>query len=136
MSDLSAVTYIHLVEAVEEPRTYPAGEAVTQGQVVSINSSGKVVKARATTGPVLPKGIALTTAGAANLPVAVLRDGIVDVGNILSGLAYGALLYASDTAGVIADGSVNSLAAIGDVTPSFGGGATADKLLRIKMDAR
>ena len=135
MADLTAVTYIHLVEAVEQVRTYPAGEAITQGQVVSFNSTGKVVKARATTGPILSKGIALTTAGAANLPVAVLRDGIVDVGNILGGLAFGAFAYASDTAGVLEDGSVNSLAAIGEVIPAWGA-TTGDKLLRIKMGAR
>jgi hypothetical protein len=135
MADLSAVTYIHLIEAVEEPRTLPAGEAITQGMVIGFDSAGKVVKANANTTQVLPKGIALTSAGAANMPVSILRDGTVDIGNIMTGVAYGALIYASD-AGILSSTIVNSVAAIGSVEPAWGGGATADKVLRIYCGAR
>jgi hypothetical protein len=135
MSDITAVSTIRLVEAVEEPRTIPAAEAIAVGAVIGINSDGKAVNARATTGPILPHGMALNAAAAAGMPVSIIRDGLVDVGNILTGLAYGALVYASDTAGRLADGSVNSLAAIAEVVPVFSS-SVADKLLRVKFIAR
>jgi hypothetical protein len=135
MSDLTAISTIRLVEAYEEPRTVPAAEAIAVGAVLGINTGGAVVAARATTGPIYPKGMALN-ASLIYGHVDVVRDALLDVGNILGGLAYGALVYASDTAGVLSDAAVNSLAAIGEVVPAHGVITTYDKLLRLKMGAR
>jgi hypothetical protein len=135
MSDLTQISTIRLVEAYEEPRTVPAAEAIDVGDVVSYNSGGALVAARATTGPILPKGMALN-ASLIYGHVDVVRDALLDVGNILGGLAFGALVYTSDTAGLLSDASVNSLAAIGEVVPAHGVITTYDKLLRLKIGAR
>jgi hypothetical protein len=134
MADLAAITSFRVVEATEQPRSIPCAVDITLGQVIGIGSTGKAVVARATTGPVLPKGFALSSAVAPS-PTSILRSGVVDVGNILGGLAFGALVYASDTPGLLADAPVGGLAAIGDVIPAWAG-AVACKLLHVHMGAR
>ena len=135
MSDQTQISTIRLVEAFEQVRTYPAAEAIDVGDVVGINSGGAVVAARASTGPILPKGIALNAAVIYG-HVDVVRNALLDVGNVLGGLAYGALVYASDTAGLLDDSNTGSLAAIGEVVPAPGVVTTYDKLLRLKIGAR
>ena len=62
--------------------------------------------------------------------VTVVRQGLVDIGDALAGMNYGALVYLSDTDGTLAD-------ATGDHEGCRPGGAsawgntTADKLLRV-----
>ena len=85
-----------------------AAEALTAGDLCYLDTNGKATKATAAqAGTVVDVGLVLTTRGAGSA-VSVLKRGHV-AGFALSGLAYGAKVYASDTAGQIADanGTVN-----------------------------
>ncbi len=97
---------------------YPAIAAValTAGQLVYLNTSGKYALALATAAPTLKlMGVALSTV-AAGQPVSILKKGHL-AGYTLSALAYGALIYASDTAGAAdtAAGTVSRI--IASVSP-------------------
>lgn len=121
----------------QDNHIYPlvAGENIEAGQLVCINSSGKAVKADAG---------ALATARAAGFAthyansgagVSVLRRGMLK-GFTLTGLAYNALVYASDTAGAVADAP----GAIGTFTKVVASvwalsGPTAEKVLMVDIDA-
>lgn len=133
MADLAAVTPTDVrVVKVIDLVSGPAGEAINAGQLVGYNAAtGLWVKADADA-PIVCKGIAITTANAANIAIDVLKIGIVDVGSVLDGLNYGASIYPSGTAGLMADAAVGGQPAIGDVVPSFGT-TTPDKLLRVKL---
>ncbi len=86
-----------------EIRTYIAAAAISAGQAVYINSSGKVdlADADASSSTEHFRGIALETVGAGQ-PVSILRRGEV-YGFDLSGVAFDAQVYVSDTAGSLAD---------------------------------
>lgn len=131
--DLAAVTAarVALVQSISQ-FTAPAGVVITAGQVVGLDSSGYLALARATTGPVIGRGIALNGASLAGIAVTVLRKGIVDLGDIFSGLAYSDDVFYSDTAGVLADTVVSARPAVGYVTPGYGS-TTPDKLLYVDM---
>lgn len=93
-------------------RTRIAAEALTAGQNVYVNSNGKVAKANAgAAGTAKMRGIALETVGAGQA-VSVLIEGEAS-GYDLSGLAYDAVVYLSDTAGAFdtAAGTVSVIAA-------------------------
>lgn len=137
MADLSVTaTDVALVESPRYPRTHPAGAAVDAGAPVYLDTSGYVREADANSGTAEardPIGLAVTSAAAANLPVTVAGpDALVDVGpNALGDLAFGATVYLSDTAGLLADADATGSAAVmGTVVPAYGA-TTADKLLRI-----
>lgn len=133
MADFDAPTAA-VVKAVQviEQFTAPAGEALNAGAAVGIDSNGLVVKADADTGPIYTKGIAIKNANQANMPVTVVRKGLLDLGNIFTAAAIGASVYSSGTAGRLADGAVGGLAAIGEVVPAWGY-TTVDKLLRVDL---
>ncbi len=85
-----------------------AAEALTAGDLCYLDTNGKASKANAgAAGTVIDVGLVLTTRGAGSA-VSVLKRGFV-AGVAVSGLAFGAKVYASDTAGQIADanGTVN-----------------------------
>lgn len=95
-----------------------AGVAVTQGQAVYQNTSGKAAVADANAGSGAEKfyGLALRTRGIGQ-GLSVLKEGHV-YGFDLSGLAYGALVYLSDTAGKLADTpSTTNSVPVGMVVP-------------------
>lgn len=135
MTDLSiTASAVALVESPRQPRTFPAGVAITAGMVVRLNSSGAVVGAdggAAGTTDII--GVAVT-GGAIGQGITVAQaDAIIDVGNALSALAIGALVYVSDTGtnvGVMGDVAGTSSRTVGRVIPAFGA-TTADKLIRI-----
>lgn len=90
--------------------------ALTRGQATYLNSSGKAALAIATAaGTVKTGGIALETAGTRQ-GVSILKKGKV-AGFAVSGLAYGALIYSSDTAGSLADAAGTSSQVVGKVVP-------------------
>jgi hypothetical protein len=102
-----------------------AGVAVTAGQVIRQNSSGKAALADANAGSGAEKaiGLALKTKGAGQ-GVSYLQQGRV-YGFDLSGLAYGALVYLSDTAGALADiPSTTNSVPVGRVVPLSDSDAT------------
>lgn len=132
MADLAAVTAtdVAAVEVIEQ-FTVPAAEAIDAGEVVGIDADGKAVLADADA-VIMPKGIAIKSANVAGMTITAVRRGLVDVGDVLDGLAFGDSLYVSDTPGLLADAAVGGLAAIGEVVPGWGA-TTADKLLRVAL---
>jgi hypothetical protein len=136
MADLTkpTVSAVSVVQVIEQ-HTLPVepGTTIEAGQLVGINSSGRLVLADADTGPVLTKGIALTSSAKTGGVVTFLQKGLVDVGNILSGLAFLASVYSSGTAGLMADAAVGGLAAVAEVVPVWGASSAADRLLRFDL---
>lgn len=134
MADLTiTATAVAVVESPRQLRTYPSGAAVDAGMPVYLDSAGKVQKsdANGSGNELRPIGLAVTSAVTAGLPVTVAGpDSIVDLGNALGGLAYEASVYASDTAGALADAAGSASVIVGTVVPAWGA-TTADKLLRI-----
>lgn len=64
--------------------------------------------------------------------ITVVREGLLDIGNALSGVAMGAAIYLSDTDGTLADDAGSTVDVIvGRCVPGWGS-LTADKLLLIK----
>lgn len=79
-----------------------AGVALNPGEIVYFNSSGKLVKTNAgAAGTAKCAGMVLKKA-AAGQAVSILKEGHVG-GVTVAGLAYAAKVYASDTAGELAD---------------------------------
>lgn len=127
-ADVAAVKIIHSFTA-------PAGEAIVAGNAVGLDASGNVVLADADTGPITCFGIATNSATLANLPVTVMTDGEMDLGDQLDGLAFGAMVFPSATAGKLGDTIVGAEPNIGYVIPSHATtNATADKLLRVHVN--
>lgn len=92
-----------------------AGEAITAGQAVYFNSSGKIIKSNAgAAGTAKFAGIALNTAGAGQAVSVLVRGHIA--GYTLSG-AYGSKAYLSDTAGALADAAGTVSVVAGSVVP-------------------
>jgi hypothetical protein len=99
--------------------------------VVRYDSSGRVVPAQADAeANSLWCGISVTEIGRNGQAVTVIREGLLDVGNILGDLAIGAPVYLSDTLGRLSDtaGTVNTI--VGRVVPAWGN-LTSDKLLMV-----
>lgn len=93
-----------------------AAVAIEAGQAVYINSNGKAALADASAANTLvTPGVALNKA-AAGQGVSVLKEGHV-AGYDLSGMAYGAKAYASDTAGALADAAGSTSLVMGSVVP-------------------
>jgi hypothetical protein len=126
------VTYCRPV-VIDEQFTGPAGEAITVGQYVRLNTTtGKVELGNASAlGEAADGGIALHAAAVAEA-VTVVRKGILDMGEALVGLAFNALVYLSDTDGTLADGTGTKTKVLGEVVPGWAN-TTADKLLRLNQ---
>ena len=138
MADLSiTAANVRVVESPQNLRTRKAGAAVDAGAPVYVDTDGKVQEAQAdgTAAERAVVGIAITSAAAANDNVSVAGPGsLVNVGNALSSVAFGATLYLSNTAGIIADSAGSVTVALGTVEPvEVLGSASAvyDKLIRV-----
>lgn len=82
--------------------TMIAAETITAGQAVFLDSNGKAQLADANgSGEQQIRGIALTGGGAGDA-ISILKRGHV-YGFTISGLAYDAIVYLSDTVGALAD---------------------------------
>jgi hypothetical protein len=119
MTDIAlTATQIALVYPQEaEVFDYIAGVALTAGQPVYLAATGKVSPADGNgSGTTKVRGIALQTVGAGQA-VSVVKRGHL-YGFTISGLAYDAVVYLSDTAGKLADApSATTPARIGRVVP-------------------
>jgi hypothetical protein len=95
-----------------------AAVAITAGQVIRQNTSGKGALSDANAGSGAEKAIGLAlNAGGAGQGISYLQQGRV-YGFDLSSLAYGALVYLSDTAGALADApSTTNSVPVGRVVP-------------------
>lgn len=98
MADL-VITQADQVQVVQQ-FTGPAVEAITEGQRCRFDAStGKIALGNGTTAAeIAPGGIAVHAA-AVGEAVTIINQGIVDVGDALSALNYGAPIYVSDTDG-------------------------------------
>jgi hypothetical protein len=126
-SDVAAVE-------VREQFTGPVNEAVDAGEVGVLNSSsGKVDLADQDDDSAQQLvGIAIKNANAQNVTTTFVRKGILDLGDALASLDYGAILYLSATAGKIYDSDPGNSIVIGTVEPAWGH-TTADKVLRVDL---
>jgi len=130
MADLSAQTVCRLVRAEEgQLETAPAGEAITIGSYVQMGTAGKWVNVNSGdgTGNVAHGGIALNAAAAANLPVTVALAGAqVDMGNIFTGMNWGASVFVGSADGKLADATAGTNHVCGLVWPLQGETTTAE----------
>jgi hypothetical protein len=115
--------------------TGPVGEVGTAGEYYRLNTTtGKLENGNATTAGEVgagTSGILLTSVATANLTgsIALLKSGaIVDLGEALAGLAFGASVFISDTDATLADSTGTVSVVVGHVTPGWNS-TTADKLL-------
>lgn len=137
MADIALVT-ANKVEVVEsfEQMTLPAAEAITAGMAVRVDTNGKFTKANATIASEnRVYGIATRTV-AAGQALTAIRKGVMD-GWDLSGLAYDAPVYLSDTDGRLADAAGTIPSVAGRVVPGTATtlGTAYDKLLLVDFAA-
>lgn len=120
---------------VIEQLTGPTGEVLTAGQYTRLNTStGKWELGNGTTSTEVGniKGLTLTSASPAGEAVTVLKRGLVDLGEALAGMAFGAPVYLSDTDGTLADAAGTVSTIIGYVVPAWAS-TTADRLLYVNL---
>src|SRR5689334_10201438 len=104
MATIALVT-ANKVEIVGVPKdqwTAPAAVAVNAGQAVQLNASGKWALAKSTTAALARRVYIATRTVLAGQSLTAIRHGEMD-GFDLSGLAYNAPVYLTDTDGVIGD---------------------------------
>jgi hypothetical protein len=138
MADLTiTASDVRAVRWGDDPHTQNAGAAVDAGAPIYLDANGYVQEAQAdgTAAERAVIGIAVTTAAAANDTVQFAGpDSLVDLGDALSSVAFGATLYLSNTAGLIADGAGSVSVVLGTVVavPHMSGASSVfDKLLRV-----
>lgn len=126
MADLAVIDRVNLLEHLGErvEVSVPAGAALAAGATVRFDTSGKAVAASASAaGTADIYGINATRGvNQANITCQVVRRGKVTLydangANVLDGLAYGALVYASNTAGRLSDAAGTVSVVIGRVVP-------------------
>ncbi|OGR31695.1 MAG: hypothetical protein A2139_07560 [Desulfobacca sp. RBG_16_60_12] len=138
MADLALLTTARLevVESLEQ-MTLPTVEVCSPGQAVRLDTTtGKWTKSNGSAaGEARIYG--LVVGGVANVagqPVTAIRRGVID-GYDLSGLAYDAPVYLSDTDGALADAAGTVSVVVGRVIPNVSPalGTAADKLLLVSL---
>jgi hypothetical protein len=136
MADLTITSTEVAPVQVFKAFTGPAAESVSAGQVVRLDTStGKLTLANASSASEAgqQRGILLRSADPNETATAV-EEGLVDVGDALSSLAYDAPVYLSDTDGTLADAAGTVTVLAGRVVPIFGNGtSTPDKLLAVDL---
>lgn len=136
MADINLVTAnkVNIVESLEQ-LTLPAAEAITAGMAMRLDTStGKFTKANASAaGEARVKWIAVKTVSAGE-PVTGIKCGVLD-GYDLSGLAYDADVFLSDTDGRVADAAGTVSTKVGRVIPGAATtlGTAFDKLLLVDL---
>jgi hypothetical protein len=105
MADLTVVAADVAPVRVIEQHTLPAAAAITIGAVVYIDTNGKFALADASAAPTAGAyGIAIQKATEAGEAVTAVRKGLVDMGDALDALAFGASVFLSDTnTGILGD---------------------------------
>ncbi len=133
MADLTVSTCRVVKGADEHQFTAPAAAAITKGNAIRINTDGKFELADASAvGTLGDVYIALNTAAIGETVTAVKAPVVLDLGTALAALAYGALVYVSDTAGALGDAAGTVSKTAGTVIPSWGD-TTPGKLLRVEL---
>ena len=118
----------------EHQHTAPAGEAFNAGQYIRWNTStGKFELGNATSSGEVGDGFIAERTAAVGDPATGLKGPVIlDVGDALSSLNYGASVYLSDTDGTLADAAGTVSTVVGKVVPGWAG--TAKKLLRLTLN--
>jgi hypothetical protein len=129
MADLT-ITKAEAVQVVQQ-FTGPAVEAIAAGQRCRFDvTTGQIALGNATTAAELKRGGIATRAAAVGETLTIINQGLVDVGNALSALDFGADVYVSDTDGTfstaVGDSTVDLI--VGMVVPVWNHNP-ADKLL-------
>lgn len=129
MADLT-ITTCDQVQVIQQ-FTGPAAEAIAEGDRCRFDATtGQIALGNGTTAAEVKAGGIAVNAAAAGATVTIINQGIVDVGNALDALNYGADVYVSDTDGQfsteVGDSTVDVI--VGQVIPGWGH-TTADKLL-------
>lgn len=135
MADLAITAAdVRIVKMYEMLEDGPANEALNAGEPVRVDATtGKYTPGNGTTTTEnAVRGIAVNTADYANATITPMKRGILDVGDALSGLGYGATVYLSDTDGTLADAAGTVSTVVGYVIPAWGN-TTADKLLLVNL---
>jgi len=138
MANLALVTAnkLEVVESISQ-MTLPTAEVCSPGQAVRLDTSnGKYTKANGTTAAEA-RIYGVVVGGKANVagePVTAIRKGVLD-GYDLSGLAYDAPVYLSDTDGALADAAGTVSVVVGRVIPGTSTtlGTAFDKLLLVDL---
>ncbi len=138
MADIALTTAndreIDIVGFPETQLTLVAAEAILAGQAVRIDTTGKFTLAKGTDATEAAiYGIATRTVAAGEAVTAV-RKGVLDGLNI-SGDAYWAAIYLSDTDGTLAQGAGTVSTIVGRVIPGTSTtlGTAYDKLLFVNL---
>lgn len=127
MADLT-ITKARQVEVIQQ-FTGPAVEAIAVGQRCRFDvTTSKIALGNATVAAEARRGGIATNAAAIGESVTIINQGIVDVGEALAALDFGALVYVSDTDGTFADAAGTVTVIAGQVVPGWGS-TTADRLL-------
>lgn len=120
MADL-VITQADQVQVIEQ-HTGPAVEAITEGQRCRFDATtGKIALGNGTTAAeIAPGGIAVHAA-AIGEALTIIKRGIVDVGEALDALSYGAPIYVSDTDGTFGSAATDSTVdtIVGRVVPGW-----------------
>lgn len=127
MADLT-ITKCRQVEVIQQ-FTGPAVEAIAVGQRCRFDATtGKVALGNGTNAAEARRGGIATHAAAIGESVTIINQGLVDIGEAIAALDFGALVYVSDTDGTFADTAGTVSVVAGQVVPGWGS-PTADKLL-------
>lgn len=134
MPDL-VITSVRIVEWVDKFDA-PSSEVFAVGEAVRFTSTGAVTPANGTTATEANfQGIATIESDRIGKAITVVRDGILDIGEALAGLAPGDPIYLSDTDGTLATSTGTTNVVVGRVEPGNANGTTADLLLRVRKGA-
>lgn len=109
-----------------------AAAAITRGQTVAIDAAGKAIVGDASTG-IAPnvRGIALNNAGIGDVVTIMVHGSLY---GFTLPQAYDAPIYASNTAGALADAAGDVSLVVGRVKPMHDG-ATPTKVLYVNIPA-
>lgn len=130
-----AIAVANKIEVVEVfiQMTLPAAEAITAGEAVRIDTSGKFTGANGTTTTENRiYGIATKTVPA-GMGVTAVRKGVLD--GFTFSQAYDAIIYLSDTDGALADAAGTVSTIVGRVIPGTATtlGTAYDKMLFVDL---
>jgi hypothetical protein len=135
MADLTITAADVSPVRIDEAYTWPiaSGETIVKGNYARCDAStGKATGGNGTAaGEVGFGGVCFSDDGAQARRI--MRKGLLDVGEALAGLNFGAKVYLSDTDKTLADANGTVTVLIGHVAPSFGA-TTADRLLAVDVE--
>jgi hypothetical protein len=134
MADLTiTASRVAPVRLTRDPRSFPAAVTITAGQAVYLDSTNALRLADADADATEnAMGIALRSVVAGETTSIAAPDDLIDLGDALGGLAYGAPVYLSGTAGGLADAAGSASVVMGRVEGVHSQtSGTADKLLRL-----